>query len=124
MSAQSYTFRVGSVDCTVLLDGASVLGKDRIVRRYPDATEAEYRQAYADMGLSLDEADSSFNILVAKIGEETVLVDTGEGGRPKGGYLPASMRLKRHTEGSYLTVVCSAQELERYGRTWLLSKAS
>jgi hypothetical protein len=27
-------------------------------------------------------------------------------------------RLKRHTEGSFLTVVCSASELELYGRTW------
>jgi glyoxylase-like metal-dependent hydrolase (beta-lactamase superfamily II) len=62
------------------------------VRRYLDATEADYRQAYADIGLSLDEADSSFNIFVSKIGEETVLVDTGEGGKPKGGYLLESMR--------------------------------
>jgi Nuclease-related domain len=27
-------------------------------------------------------------------------------------------RLKRHIEGSYLTVVCSAPELEGFGRTW------
>ncbi len=28
-------------------------------------------------------------------------------------------RLKRHVDGSYLTVVCSTPELEEYGRTWL-----
>ncbi|RKG72683.1 AAA family ATPase [Corallococcus terminator] len=27
-------------------------------------------------------------------------------------------RLKRHTEGSWLTVVCSARELEAFGQTW------
>ncbi len=93
MSAKIYTFKVGRVECTVLLDGARVLGKAGIVKRYPDATEADYRQAYADLGLSLDAADTSFNILAAKIGAETVLVDTGEGGRPHGGYLLESMRL-------------------------------
>lgn len=93
MSVNSYPFKVGSVDCAVLLDGATVLGKERIVRRYPEATEAEYRQAYADIGLSLDQADSSFNILLIQIGGETVLVDTGEGGRPNGGHLLESMRL-------------------------------
>lgn len=93
MSANSYTFKVGRVECTVLLDGASVLGKDRILKRFPDGAEADYRRAYVDIGLSLDEADSSFNILLAKIGEATVLVDTGEGGKPHGGCLLESMRL-------------------------------
>jgi glyoxylase-like metal-dependent hydrolase (beta-lactamase superfamily II) len=93
MSAKSYAFKVGNIECAVLLDGASVLGVERIVRRFPEATEAEYRRAYADMRLSLDTSDSSFNILVAKIGAETVLVDTGEGGRPNGGHLLESMRL-------------------------------
>jgi hypothetical protein len=30
----------------------------------------------------------------------------------------ALSRLKRHTEGSYLTVVCSASGLEDFGKTW------
>ena len=30
----------------------------------------------------------------------------------------AMSRLKRHTEGSYLTVVCSNPTLEDFGRTW------
>jgi glyoxylase-like metal-dependent hydrolase (beta-lactamase superfamily II) len=88
MSAKSYAFKVGSVDCAVLVDRASVIGKEGVLRRFPNGSEAEYRQAHADIGLSLDEADSSINILVAKIGGETVLVDTGERG-----YLLESMRL-------------------------------
>ena len=93
VSAKSYPFRVGNVDCVVLSDGASLLGRERILRRFTDATEAELRQAYADIEQSFDEADSSLNILVANIGGETVLVDSGEAGRPNGGHLPGSMRL-------------------------------
>jgi glyoxylase-like metal-dependent hydrolase (beta-lactamase superfamily II) len=105
MSAKSYSFKVGSIDCTVLLDGASVMGIERFLKRFQDASEADYRQAYADIGLSLDEADSSLNILVAKIGEATVLVDTGEAGRPNGGHLPESMRLAGITPDAITLVV-------------------
>ncbi len=92
MSAKSYSFMVGSIPCTVLLDGASLLGKERILKRYPDVTEAEYRRAYADIGLSLDEADSSFNVLVAKLGDATVpaKVSPGSRCRSKGSVLAAT----------------------------------
>lgn len=92
MHAKSYAFSIGDIACNVVLDGASLLGRERILKRYPDATEAEYRKAYADIGLSLDEADTSFNILVAQIGGETVLVDSGEGGKPYGGHLLDSLQ--------------------------------
>lgn len=88
---KSYAFKVGSIDCTVLLDGARKIGAAGIMKRFPNGTEAEYRQAYDDIGLSLDKADDSFNMLVAKIGSETVLIDTGEGGKPYGGFLLNSM---------------------------------
>ena len=136
MSAKRYAFKVGRVDCTVLLDGASVLGTAGIVRRYPDATEAEFRQAYADLGLSLDEADSSLNILVAHMGEDTVLVDTGEGGRPNGGGLLESMRLAgiapeditlvvlTHTHGDHvLGVLRNDHEAVFPHATYVISKA-
>ncbi len=93
MSAQSYVFRLGNVDCTVLSDGVYFMGAAKIVKRYPDATEADYRQAYADIGLSLEEANSAFNILLARMGDETVLFDSGEGGKPNGGHLLESMQL-------------------------------
>ncbi|MBZ0299835.1 MAG: MBL fold metallo-hydrolase [Anaerolineae bacterium] len=92
MSATNYAFKVGQIACTVLLDGVSLVGRAGILKRFPDAAEADYSRAYADLGLSLDEAVSSFNILVARIGAETVLVDSGEGGRPHGGHLLKSMR--------------------------------
>lgn len=93
MSANNYSFKVGQVECAVLLDRASVIGRDGMVNRFPDVTEAELRQAYADIGLSLDEADHSVNIFVSKIGTETVLVDSGQGRVPNAGYLLESMKL-------------------------------
>jgi glyoxylase-like metal-dependent hydrolase (beta-lactamase superfamily II) len=105
LSGKSHSFKVGSIDCTVLLDGISLLGREGILKRYPDAGEDDYRRAYADVGLSLDEADSSFNVFAAQIGEETILVDTGEGGRPKGGLLPESLRLAGVEPGAITLVV-------------------
>ncbi|MAS37679.1 MAG: hypothetical protein CL610_27025 [Anaerolineaceae bacterium] len=93
MIANSYTFKVGAFDCTVVSDGVFLMGRDRFLRRYPDATEADYRQAFADIGLSFDEAASWFNVLVVKMGAHTVLVDAGEGGKPHGGLLLESLRL-------------------------------
>jgi glyoxylase-like metal-dependent hydrolase (beta-lactamase superfamily II) len=93
MSAKSYAFNVGNVACMVLLDGANLMGAEGVMKRFPNGSEAEYRQAYADVGMSLDEAVSCFNILVVKIGSEVVLVDTGLGRKPNGGYLPESMQL-------------------------------
>jgi glyoxylase-like metal-dependent hydrolase (beta-lactamase superfamily II) len=78
LSAKSYSLKVGSIECAVLLDGVSVIGKEGILRRYPDASEAEYRQAFAEVGQSLDAADTSYNIFVVKMGAESILVDSGE----------------------------------------------
>lgn len=105
VTPKHYTFKVGSMDCTVLLDGATVMDAERIIRVFPDATEAEYRQAYADMGLSIDDGDLSFNILCVKLGEQTVLVDTGEAGRPSRGLLPESLKLANIDLASVTLVV-------------------
>jgi glyoxylase-like metal-dependent hydrolase (beta-lactamase superfamily II) len=91
MNAASYAFVVGDIECIILLDGAPHHGKDWVIKHFPDVSEADCRQAYAEMGLSLDEADNSFNILLLKIGEETVLVDAGLGIKPVSGYLPERM---------------------------------
>jgi glyoxylase-like metal-dependent hydrolase (beta-lactamase superfamily II) len=105
MNGQHYAFKVGEVECSVLLDGASVIGAERMMRRFPAGSEAEYRRAYADIGLAFDEADSSMNILLLRLGSAAVLVDSGEGGRPKGGGLPASLRLAGLTPDAVTLVV-------------------
>ena len=105
MPAKSYAFKLGHVNCTVLLDGTPFIGACGILKRFPEATEAEYRLAYTDIGLKLDEATDSFNILVAQLGEERVLVDAGEGGRPHGGHLLDSMRLAGIAPDSITQVV-------------------
>lgn len=88
----SYSFSVGEIRCTVVLDGASVIGAERIIKRFPNGTEAQYRAAYAEIGRSLDEADSSMNILVLHLADQVIVVDGGEGGRPTGGDMPAALR--------------------------------
>lgn len=80
MSGKHYPFQVGQFTCIALLDGASTLGVAGMLRRFPNGTEADYRQAYADIGLILEDADSSMNVLVVKTGTDTILVDSGEGG--------------------------------------------
>ena len=91
MQPRSHTFMVGSIECTVLLDGTSILGKQGMARRFPHVAEADIRNAYLSLGKNLDTADDYFNILLLKIGEEVVLVDSGEGGNPKGGQVVESM---------------------------------
>lgn len=82
--AKHYAFQVGGIECCALLDGTGHLGKDGILKRYRDASEDDYRQAFEDIGLSLDDADTSLNILLAKIEDEVVLVDAGQGREPHG----------------------------------------
>ena len=53
--------------------------------------EADARRAFIQMGQSIERADSWFNILLMRIGDDIILVDAGEGGRPKGGLLPQSL---------------------------------
>jgi glyoxylase-like metal-dependent hydrolase (beta-lactamase superfamily II) len=135
MDAKCYAFKVGDIECAVLLDGTSLLGRSGILKRYKDATEADYERAYNELGLSLDEADSSFNVLLVKIDEEIVLVDTGEGGRPKGGHLPESLRLVgiqphditkvviTHADGDHVLGLLDAQEKPVYpNATYVISR--
>lgn len=105
MSAKSYTFRIGQAECMALHDGTSPIGIERFLGRFPDATEAEYREAYEALGLSLDAAESSMNVLVVRLGAETVLVDSGMGQNPPGGLLPESLRLAGVAPAEITTVV-------------------
>lgn len=93
MSANSHTFKLGALECWVFLDGRSALSNERFLDRFPDATEAAYRDVFSGMGLSLDDASSSMNILLVKMGDEMILFDSGEGVESEGGYLLQSMKL-------------------------------
>lgn len=91
MSAKFYSFTIGDIDCTILLDGESSISLERFLRGFPDASEEAYRQAFNTIGQTLEQATSSFNILVLKRADEIILIDTGEAGRPYGGLLLESM---------------------------------
>jgi len=107
MSAGHYQFNVGAIDCTVLLDGVSELGVEGVLRRYPDGTEADYRQAFESIGESLDDATSSMNILLAKMDSEIILVDAGQGGKPSGGELPVNLEAAGIAPESITLIVIS-----------------
>jgi glyoxylase-like metal-dependent hydrolase (beta-lactamase superfamily II) len=92
MNPQAFTFRIGEMTMTALLDGARIIGREGILKRYPDATEADYEQAFAEIGMSMDEAEFSLNVLLVETDNEKILIDGGEGGRPHGGLLLESLR--------------------------------
>lgn len=92
MGEQSYPFTIGDIEGAVLLDGVTVIGAPGILKRFPDASEADYRRAYEKIGGSLDDAVSSLNVLMLRMDDETLLVDGGEGGDPRGGALPHALR--------------------------------
>lgn len=92
MHASVYHFNIGTIQCCAILDGVSHIGRQRFLRRFPDGTEADYRTAFAELGLSFDAAQSSLNVLLLKIGQERILIDAGEG-QPVGGLLPANLRV-------------------------------
>ena len=91
MMPPPFTFAIGGIRAAVVLDGAFRQGADGLARRFPAVGEAALRTAYDAAGLALDEAASSFNVLTLRIGADVVLIDTGEGGRPKGGGLRAGL---------------------------------
>lgn len=107
MTAQCYSFKVGNFECSVLLDGVSVIGRAGVLKRFPDASEADYDRVVTAMGVSLDDAVSSFNLLAIKTNEGVILVDTGEGGRPKGGSLLASLKLAGITPEAVTQIIIS-----------------
>jgi glyoxylase-like metal-dependent hydrolase (beta-lactamase superfamily II) len=87
-----YSFRVGAFRCTALSDGASTIGAEGVMRRFPQIAEADLRLAFDSAGQPLSDADSSLNILAVETGGDMLLVDAGEAGRPRGGQLLNSLR--------------------------------
>lgn len=112
MKAAHYQFKVGRIACTVLLDGVSILGAEGIVRRFPDGTETAYRRAFTAMGMSLDDAASSMNILLAKLDTEMTLVDAGQGGKPNGGMLTASLSEAGITPESITSIIITHAHID------------
>ncbi|NJL57323.1 hypothetical protein HC928_20925 [bacterium] len=67
MEPASYAFQIGDIACHALLDGGDTLDLERFMRRFPQGTEAAYREVYASLSLSLEDAASSLNILLAQV---------------------------------------------------------
>jgi glyoxylase-like metal-dependent hydrolase (beta-lactamase superfamily II) len=105
MTPQHYPFTLGALRCHVRFDGAVTLGREGILRRYPDASEAEVRAAFAAIGQTLDDADSAFNLLLIEQGDVRILVDAGEGGKHQGGEVVKSLRVAGMTPDAITHIV-------------------
>lgn len=130
MTAKTHNFTIGTIDCTALLDAAVVIGAERALGRFPDLEEADVRQAYGEIGLSLDHAESSMNMLVADMGETRVLVDTGQGedlleSMKTANITPESINLIviTHVHGDHILGILDADGAAIYpNATYILSK--
>jgi glyoxylase-like metal-dependent hydrolase (beta-lactamase superfamily II) len=116
MAEHTTTFDIGHMRCMVLQDGARLLDAASMLRRFPTAGEADYRQAYTALGLSLDAADDSRNMLLVRTGEHTVLIDAGEGGDllarlAEAGITPEAITLVviTHTHGDHVLGLLDAE---------------
>ena len=72
-----YRFKVGTVDCTVVTDGVLPLGDPNA--SFINIAKDEIARELTDNFLPTNDALLEQNILVATIGERTVLFDTGMG---------------------------------------------
>jgi glyoxylase-like metal-dependent hydrolase (beta-lactamase superfamily II) len=93
MTAQSYAFPVGQFLCAVVCDGAFAINEERLQGRYPDVAAADLRQTWTDLGHTIDHIPWSYNCLVVRTAEETILFDAGSGvgTKPLTGHLLESM---------------------------------
>lgn len=105
MTPQHQPFTVGTLECAVLLESVSPVNNEQFMGRFPNGNEADYRQAFNEMGLSFDEAISAMNILTVKIGTEQILVDAGMGKPPMSGWLFDSLALAGLTPDAITLIV-------------------
>jgi glyoxylase-like metal-dependent hydrolase (beta-lactamase superfamily II) len=73
-----YTYPVGDIEIAVLNDGTLPMPVEGFVRDIP---LAEVQRALADAFLPTDVFTNSFNLLLLKVGDRKVLIDTGFGER-------------------------------------------
>lgn len=115
MPPQHHAFQIGEIHGHVFLEDAAIIGRERMLGRFPDVPEADLERAYADIGGSLDEADNAMNILLLRAADATVLVDTGQGGlllqsMAAAGVAPAAVTLVvlTHTHGDHVLGLLTA----------------
>jgi glyoxylase-like metal-dependent hydrolase (beta-lactamase superfamily II) len=87
-----YRYKVGSVEVTALYDG--IWEKPHDVAFIKNASVEETKGALAKAGLATDYVPIPLTVVVLRIGERLIMVDSGSGGQwqPTAGRLTASMR--------------------------------
>lgn len=76
--ADTHTFSIGDMQCTVLSDGKSALSLERLTNIFPADAEA-IQAAYDALGLQIENVQNNINLLLIRSGGEVILVDTGFG---------------------------------------------
>lgn len=86
-----YRYKVGTVEVTAINDGFAMRPLDGFI---PNAPPAELKQAMADAFLPADALPLTFASVVLRLGDRTVLVDTGfaDNGPPTTGHWMANFR--------------------------------
>jgi glyoxylase-like metal-dependent hydrolase (beta-lactamase superfamily II) len=74
-----HRFKIGDIEATIIHDGSSKLAPIQ-PSLAPEAKPDELRAVLTEFYHPLDAANIEFNVLALKIGAETVLIDTGNGG--------------------------------------------
>lgn len=73
-----YTHTVGDITCHVLGDGAPPLSREAVQRFVPVSLD-EAAQAFAAIGIDMDDLHANYNCLLLQSGDEHLLVDVGFG---------------------------------------------
>ena len=88
MQTGHYTFSLGHFTCFVFQDDSETYPVSQLAK---DVAEAQLKQALLEAGFSAEEYTCSFNCLLIRTGEQTILVDAGWGigtARRQGQLLP------------------------------------
>lgn len=90
--AKFHKFKVGDIEVTTVFDGASL--RDHNPGFIKNATVEETKAALKSANLPDDKVPNAFTITVVKVGDNTIMFDSGNGpaGAPATGQLAANMK--------------------------------
>ena len=111
-----YALRVGEIDVMVISDGVLPLPTATLAT---NATSTDLASWLNNMFLPADKFDWPLNVLVARSGEQTILVDAGLGGQfpgfPRAGQLPQRLEAAGIDLASVTDVVITHMHMDHVG---------
>lgn len=74
----SYSFKIGTFNCTVLADGHAVYGMHKLIKRFPNVLEDDLADALTLLREDPDHQTTYYNPLLIQTESHNILVDSGE----------------------------------------------